>query len=211
MKTNIEKNLDTQQKLYILYINEHIFNVHLIWKTLRPHLKGKFWLDDYAYLNIHTLIEAHDASKFKPEEFEGYRQNFFPEGTEEKLPEPFDLAWNHHQKTNPHHWEYWVLIKKNKLKPLSIPFRYLIEMLCDWASMSFKFKNIPSVWYEEHKDNMLLHPSTITAIQTWIPLFDKVVAELTNQKINNNETKTSFFYSFNCLSSYCMQPVETKQ
>ena len=24
----------------------------------------------------------------------------------------FDVAWNHHQKNNPHHWQYWGTAKR---------------------------------------------------------------------------------------------------
>lgn len=34
---------------------------------------------------------------------------------------------------NPHHWEYWIdYASDGSIIPLKIPYKYVIEMVCDW-------------------------------------------------------------------------------
>jgi len=78
----------------------------------------------------------HDMSKFRPSEFFPYARHFYnPDGSskpDENDPD-FDRAWLLHQKRNPHHWQYWILIQDNgKAYNLAIPDGPLIEMICDW-------------------------------------------------------------------------------
>ena len=42
-----------------------------------------------------------------------------------------------------------------------MPFEYIIEMICDWWSFSWKSGNMTEIfdWYEKHKD-MKLNPET---------------------------------------------------
>lgn len=68
----------------------------------------------------------HDWSKFRPSEWGPYVEYFYgskPDPTEDELinllreltrdgcEANFNVAWNHHQKRNPHHWQYWLLIE----------------------------------------------------------------------------------------------------
>ncbi|KKL80699.1 hypothetical protein LCGC14_2002160 [marine sediment metagenome] len=120
----------------------------------------------------------HDLSKFRWREFRGYAVNFFTSKEwkgelnfklfveyrlGELIPwgltpqEQFKLAWLHHQRRNPHHWEYWVYRKSDKIEfPVPIPKKYLQEMLADWRAMSRNFGNDPAVWYTENRDKMLI-------------------------------------------------------
>lgn len=69
---------------------------------------------------------THDWSKFLPSEWGPYVANFYGEKpTDEEvhrlmhlsifikskaeIKADFDRAWNHHQKRQPHHWQYWLL------------------------------------------------------------------------------------------------------
>lgn len=76
---------------------------------------------------------THDLSKLLPDEFIPYARYFYgPKvATNSKVfdyernefvtkmeppaevKEAFDKAWNHHQKRNPHHWQYWLLSPDN--------------------------------------------------------------------------------------------------
>lgn len=80
----------------------------------------------------------HDLSKFRPSEFVIYAKTFFTaEGKRSYAKYPsFDEAWNHHQKRNKHHWEYWIVIKKDSFVPLDIPDEYLTEMVADMLAVS---------------------------------------------------------------------------
>jgi hypothetical protein len=69
---------------------------------------------------------THDWSKFLPSEWGPYVANFYGyKPTDEEVERArrlafyikskaeikadFDRAWNHHQKRQPHHWQYWLL------------------------------------------------------------------------------------------------------
>lgn len=61
-------------------------------------------------LGIPWLGIIHDLSKFLPCEFFAYARYFHgsnPRSAENKP--AFDVAWLHHQKSNKHHWQYWIL------------------------------------------------------------------------------------------------------
>lgn len=53
----------------------------------------------------------HDWTKFLPVEWGSYARAFYqPDGKGWYKPDPaFFVAWNHHQKHNRHHWQYWLL------------------------------------------------------------------------------------------------------
>jgi len=166
---------DEQNKKYLDYLAEHIGNVKSVWEKLQPLLKNSFWLDDFSYFNINEIIKNHDKSKYSKDEFFPYRQYFYPLENEKVSEKWFNLAWNIHQKSNMHHWQYWVMIEDSgDIIILEMPFFFIIELLCDWTAMSVKFNNKPSEWYFKNKSKMLLGDETITCIERWIPLFDEV-------------------------------------
>lgn len=121
---------------------------------------------------------VHDLSKFLPSEWFAYVHAFYPidagervehEETEDHDPGSvagaFDLAWLLHQKRNPHHWQYWVLIQDDDLpKVLPMPDGLRREMLADWRGAGrAQGKADPNDclrWYLEHREKMELHPDT---------------------------------------------------
>ena len=125
---------------------------------------------------------VHDLSKFHSREWFPYVDKFYggpwPEentagmkyylsdpwyGTQRWVDARFDAAWNHHQKRNPHHHQYWVLREDSgKVKCLPMPDRYRREMLADWngAGEAINGKTDTRKWYLKNRANMLLHPDT---------------------------------------------------
>ena len=176
----IEAGTDKERE-YLEYIDKHVKTVQSVWLALQEHLTDCYWLDDCYYFTINNRIERHDQSKYDICEFGGYRQFFYPENDNEKNVIAFNHAWNHHQKSNDHHWEYWLLIDSSgkKVDALKMEFPSIIEMLCDWTAMSVKFKNKPSNWFDANKEKMVLHPDTIQTILHWLPLFDDVYNQMT--------------------------------
>lgn len=57
----------------------------------------------------------HDLSKFRPSEWSAYVNYFYGDKTdlETDRKAAFDRAWLYHQRRNPHHWQYWVLMEDN--------------------------------------------------------------------------------------------------
>ena len=117
------------------------------------------------------MIENHDKSKFSANEFQGYRQWFYPEKGQNKNKVLADLAWNHHQKFNPHHWQYWLMWHPEKTIALDMDLKYIIEMLCDWTAMSYKFGVTPELFYNKDKYGMFLSEGTRLTVEYWLPFF----------------------------------------
>ena len=116
-------------------------------------------------LYVHGIF--HDASKFSPKEFKHYAMNFYGAPhtiSEEEREQAFKQAWNHHLHNNPHHWQHWVL---NGV-PLPIPFKHVVEMLCDWEAMGKVFNDTTRGFYYSEKDKMNLHEDTQLLIEETI-------------------------------------------
>lgn len=144
---------------YDKYLNEHRKNV----------MEGRQWLHRhgialcYSYSSFKRIM-GHDSSKFDEAEYDAYDKYFYGEKTPE-VKEAFDFAWLHHIHNNPHHWQYWVLINDDEsdgTKALMMPYTYVVEMICDWWSFSWKTGNLYEIfdWYESHKERMILHEDT---------------------------------------------------
>jgi len=60
---------------------------------------------------------VHDLSKFRPSEWFPYVEKFYGGWKDINSSHPvnqaFDKAWLLHQKRNPHHWQYWLLMNDN--------------------------------------------------------------------------------------------------
>lgn len=127
---------------------------------------------EWFYYNLPDLVRGHDfdnvgmhdESKRWPEEYDAYDAYFYGEKTKE-VKERFNYAWLNHIHDNPHHWQHWVLINDDPEEGsigLEMPYCYIIEMICDWWSFSWKTGNLYEIfdWYEKHKSRMILHEST---------------------------------------------------
>lgn len=104
---------------------------------MKPHLKYFWyvlrhkWFVLVAGLQLRVSIVqliTHDWSKFLPSEWGSYVAYFYGDYPKYDPDDPwkwnrrgyhgpttyevkqwFDQAWNHHQKRQPHHWQYWLL------------------------------------------------------------------------------------------------------
>jgi len=131
----------------------------------------------------------HDLSKFRPSEFFPYANFFYgrpnsyweacskygcyeaaPFGSlpEDIIDTKFDFAWLLHQKRNPHHWQWWILLEDDGgTKILPMKDKYLVEMLCDWtgAGKAQGFGDNTKEWYLKNNSKMQLHPDTKKQIE----------------------------------------------
>jgi len=120
----------------------------------------------------------HDWSKFLPCEWTAYAHSFYNrDGSRrdwksrdafDKM--EFDAAWNHHQKVNDHHWQYWCLITDSdepRYRPLLMPEVSLREMVADWvgAGRAITGKIEVCDWYAKNKDKILLNPSNRVRVE----------------------------------------------
>lgn len=156
---------------YDRYLNIHISAVQQAYEEIFKELlltESDLTVEDITKLEDN--IKNHDNSKYYDEEYYPYLHWFYSSeaGADDEV--AYDRAWNHHQKHNPHHWQYWILQKDSgKQVLLDIPENYVIEMLCDWSS--FQYKNPESTankWYNDNKDKMLLSENTRSLIEKYI-------------------------------------------
>lgn len=150
---------------YDLYLKEHKDNVMRGFEWMKsniPHVLGPE--DGWGELEW-QLLNAHDMSKNDPEEYNAYDAYLYGKNRSYQVMQDFNYAWLRHIHHNPHHWQYWVLINDNPEEgtlAMDIPYNYIIEMICDWWSFSWKKKELFEIfnWYNEHKDHMILSDKT---------------------------------------------------
>jgi hypothetical protein len=117
-----------------------------------------FVFTECCKLGIPVQGTVHDLSKLLPDEFIPYMNYFYGNKNEQA----FDLAWNHHQKRNKHHHQYWVLREdSSKVKVMEMPMRYRKEMLADWRGAG-KAQGKPDTkeWYIANRNKMVLGEET---------------------------------------------------
>ncbi|HML21819.1 MAG TPA: DUF5662 family protein [Aggregatilinea sp.] len=135
------------------------------WQYLRYVLRHKFFVFQAGY-GLVPLVQLllHDWTKFLPREWFPYTRTFYAkDGSSQYKPDAtFDTAWNHHEKANPHHWQYWVLIKDSGDEVLlPMPEKYRREMLADWKGAGRALgKPDTASWYEQNRYRIKLHPET---------------------------------------------------
>ena len=129
-------------------------------------------------------VLEHDLSKYSAEEYQAYDDYFYGKKNKE-TERAFNYAWLSHIHHNPHHWQYWVLKHDDEPEEaLEMPEQYVIEMICDWWSFSFKTGNLYEIfdWYEKHK-GMVLHEKTRKLVEDTLNKIKKVL----DAEAKNNE------------------------
>ena len=158
-----------EDREYTNYVKGHIKNTKNGYRWLKKYLPEIFPKGFFENRKIKQAIKRHDKSKWGKEEYKTYsdfqkirKMKLSDEEYDAKKGE-FNKAWNHHQKTNKHHWQYWVLIQADgSHKVLDMPFENIIEMICDWWTFSWKDNDLMSIftWYENNKNKMILSQNT---------------------------------------------------
>lgn len=160
------------------YLNDHISNVIKGFEWLYDNLPEIF--KDVSENIMVSQINAHDDSKWSEEEYEAYDNYFYGNKTKE-VEKAFDLAWLYHQHNNPHHWQHWLLQEDNgSKKALEMPKEYVIEMVADWWSFSWKKEKLTEIfdWYANNKKKMILHPNTLEFVERILTLLRNKLGEV---------------------------------
>lgn len=155
---------------YDTYLKNHKDNVAKGYKWFMEKMPHLLMSDDAVNAEWHICM-AHDHSKNEPEEYEAYDAYFYGGNRSFGVVERFNRAWLHHIHNNPHHWQYWILINddpKNGETLLEMPFKYILEMICDWWAFSWQKENLYEIfnWYEERKDYIKLHCKTRKTLES---------------------------------------------
>ena len=157
---SIEKNKKQQE--YVNYIKEHVLNVQIAFNRYFIPLLEKDNICEIvsdqefkeAINRASVSILDHDSSKYSDEEFDGYREKYYPtvselanEDFQKQVEERSEKAWEHHYTNNWHHPKYWFDSENNIYKDMNL--EAIIEMICDWTSFNIKSGNPIGVldWY----------------------------------------------------------------
>lgn len=138
---------------------------------LKTVLTHKRWVFYYASRLGYTWRGlAHDMSKFSPAEFfEGVRY-----WTGKRSPilvakekTGISYAWLHHRGMNKHHYEYWIDKLNDGGVPHKMPFKYVVEMVCDWLGACRAYEgnaegifNKEYDWWEKNSRVAKIHDET---------------------------------------------------
>ena len=124
-------------------------------------------------------LVIHDWTKFTPAELSAYANRFYGDNDDQMA---FAMAWNHHQKSHPHHWEYFVPLTAHTLspvragEPLPMPEWAVREMVADWLGAERSYGGIMPTsvadfhWYNKERPTMVFHAITAERV-------DRVLAE----------------------------------
>lgn len=162
---------------YNSYLREHIENVKRAWEWLDSHFPD---IRNKMGKNYVWIFDKHDGSKYSDDEYGAYDKYFYGKNRSYKVVKDFDYAWLHHIHNNQHHWQYWILQRDDGTEEiLDMPYWYIIEMICDWWSFSWKSGKLDEIfdWYDKHKDGMKLSKKTRSEVEKILDMIRKELNE----------------------------------
>lgn len=171
---------------YNQYLEDHIGNVQRGYEWFKENLPEILdednYIDESMYFGeLDEIIEQHDSSKYNDTpstakyydlacEWDAYNDYFYGTRTPD-VEKAFDYAWLSHIHNNPHHWQHWLLQNDDPeigLRILDMPYVFIIEMICDWWSFSWKSDNLYEIfeWYEKNKAGIKLSDKSRTICES---------------------------------------------
>lgn len=117
---------------------------------------------------------THDLSKYSPAEFfvsVKYYQGFQSPYMKEKSIKGYSFGWLHHKGRNKHHWEYWYDTINGIWGPQPMPYRYLLESICDRVAACHVYEkdaytNASALnYFLTRHDGDHMHPKTAAEIE----------------------------------------------
>lgn len=141
---------------------------------------------------------THDLSKYTPSEFIEYAKYYGYDISPVdicKKEKGYCNSWMHHKGHNPHHYEYWIDNLDNGGTPLIIPYKYAVEMVCDYIGAGKVYNGdsydctSPLKYWQNKKKTAKLHPKMIR-------FFDRVFAAIAvhGEKKGLNPELLKFIY-----------------
>ena len=160
-------------------------------KTITTH---KYYVAKLCFaIGLYKQGLLHDLSKYSPTEF--FESIKYVTGTNSpinncKQDKGYSLAWQHHKGHNPHHYEYWVDKLDDGGVPIKMPFKYMIELVCDYLAAGHTYSNF------SYKDEYAwicnfinkkpkIHPTTLRYIHDIFQIMSVTNSFLTKQQIKN--------------------------
>lgn len=178
--SRILEGLSTPPNKYDEYLENHRRGVYKACCELESKFSDNPAFEGVDWRVVKDNCLHHDDSKYSEVEYEPYNVHFYGTRTPETEKE-YDYAWNHHQKTNPHHSQYWVLIRdEGELLPVDMPINYIVEMLCDWWSFSINEEDSVDKlkkWYAEEGPKKLMSEQTRKRLEGMLEALESVKVE----------------------------------
>lgn len=157
-------------------------------KYLRYVIRHKFYVMIYCFkFGLYWQGLTHDLHKLRWFPFVTYANHFYggkkvkgnsPTGYAKPttdLDDPaFDLAWLYHQKSQRHHWQFFVLMEDDGgVKLMPMPDKYWKEMVVDWYGASIatgrsdrtNYKENTKQWYIAHKNIIQMNGFTRAMVE----------------------------------------------
>lgn len=106
------------------------------WLHFKKVCTHKFWVAYYCFkAGLYWQGLMHDMSKFSWVEF--WESVRYYQGDRSpinacKEDKGYSLAWQHHKGRNMHHYEYWTDRYDDGTVALEMPYKYALELVCDW-------------------------------------------------------------------------------
>lgn len=163
-------------------------------RHLRTVIKHKTCVAHYCFMcGLYYQGIMHDMSKFSPVEF--FESVKYYQGTSSpidacKEANGYSEAWFHHRGRNKHHWEYWVDDFQKGVIPKKMPFRYALEMICDFLGAGRAYTgNKFSIrdeydWWQNKKKTAIIHPDTIKLIDI---IFDNMLRNSISETLTDKK------------------------
>lgn len=137
-------------------------------QTVLTHKKWVFYYCCKAGIPLQGLV--HDLSEFSPTEFMesiNYYTGTHSSIDECKKKNGVSYAWMHHKGRNPHHYEYWQDNFDKGGQPIKMPYKYAVELLCDYLGDGrayqrerFTYKGEYEWWLKKRELIKSMHPHT---------------------------------------------------
>lgn len=139
-------------------------------KHLNKILTHKRWVAHYCFMcGLYWQGIMHDMSKFSPTEF--WESVKYYQGTRSpinacKEDKGYSMAWFHHRGRNKHHWEFWMDDFEKGSIPKKMPFKYALEMICDYLGAGRAYAGDTFTmdgeyaWWLSKKDIVKMHKDT---------------------------------------------------
>ena len=157
-------------------------NIIRHFKKICTHKRWVFHYCKIAGITWQGII--HDLSKFSPTEFcesvKYYQGTRSPiDACKEK--NGWSAAWMHHKGRNKHHYEYWQDDFDHGGKALEMPYKYKVEMLCDFLGAGrayygkdFTYQKELDWWINKSTNNPIaMHPKDKAFIDKWLRILVK--------------------------------------
>ena len=126
----------------------------------------------------------HDLSKYSLTEFIESAKFYVGDHspiTEAKKANGYSKAWLHHKGRNKHHYEYWQDDFDHGGKQIQIPFKYALELVCDYLAAGkaymkkdFSYDAEYNWWLNKKSNPIAMHPQTMLFV-------DMMLLELKNR------------------------------